>query len=244
MCLLIGMISCSIWNRRNKRAWDKISGYVYGVKNVAISLLSAWKEAQIHIINHRAQEDQGDKVWQKPTGGWLKINMDAGVFTDGSIGIGAVIRDSQECFIGARCRKVEGAWRSGDVEVIGMKKAILWVISRGHQHCCVFETNLQSLSIACNDHRDAVFFGTLVGDCVYLLKHINYVQVKFVYRYPNILDHILAKTLILCQIQGNGIPLLLILLIMYWTLIIFECKYDVNFKKKGEPSFTKYLTEM
>lgn len=63
-------------------------------------------------------------MWRKPTDGWLKINMDAAVFTDGSIGIGAFIRDSQGCFIGARCREVEGAWSSREAEVIGMKEAI------------------------------------------------------------------------------------------------------------------------
>lgn len=58
----------------------------------------------------------------------------------------------------------------------------------------MFETNLQSLVVACNGHLDAGFFGTLVGDCVYLLKHTNSVQVKFVYTSANIVAHTLAKT--------------------------------------------------
>lgn len=34
--------------------------------------------------------------------GWMKINIDAAVFLNGSIGVGAIIRDSHAKFVGAR----------------------------------------------------------------------------------------------------------------------------------------------
>lgn len=148
--------------------------------DAATALLRDWRAAQAEVTVRSLQGDQGNRTWMKPEVGWLKINTDAAVFQDGSIGVGAVIRDSQGCFIGAGCCKVEGAWSSREAEAISMKEALSWIINRAYNQC-VFETDLKSLVSACNGYPGEAFFGTLVLDCVHLLKHINNVPVKFVY---------------------------------------------------------------
>lgn len=47
--------------------------------------------------------------------------------------------------------------------------------------------------MACNGKPGEAFFGTIVLDCIQLLKHINPVLVEFVYRSANSVAHLLAK---------------------------------------------------
>lgn len=51
------------------------------------------------------------KKWSRPSDGWFTINCDASGVVNVRIGIGCVIRDSQGCFVGARCCTVDGRWQ-------------------------------------------------------------------------------------------------------------------------------------
>lgn len=69
-------------------------------------------------------------------GGWVKVNIDAAVFLDGSIGVGAIIRDEHSGFVAARGKKIAGAWKAREAEAIGLKEALSWIIARGvMDHC-------------------------------------------------------------------------------------------------------------
>lgn len=191
-CIQFAMFSWSLWNRRNRWLWDKINGSAYGVKATACNLIRDWKEAQAKVVHRNLQNQQGDRTWRKPDEGWVKVNMDAAVFGDGSISVGSVIRDANGCFIGARCRRLEGSWSPREAEAMSMKEALSWVIEKGFKHC-VFESDSKCLVTACNGSPGEAFFGTLVSDCVYLLKHISPVLVRFSYRSANTVAHELAR---------------------------------------------------
>ena len=101
------------------------------------------------------------------------------------------MRDDQGVFLYARCYNKSDAWSLR--EVMGMKEALLWVISRCLNHC-IIETDSQILIDACNGGPGESYFGTIVRDCIYLLKHINPVCVRFIYRSANSVTHEIAKT--------------------------------------------------
>lgn len=61
--------------------------------------------------------------------GWVKVNMDAALFQDESIGVGCVMCDSNVVFVGTRCCRLVGAWTPREAETIGMKEA--YVIRMG-----------------------------------------------------------------------------------------------------------------
>lgn len=63
-------------------------------------------------------------MWEKPSPGWIKVNIDAAVFQDNTIGCGAVIRDAQGGFMAVRCKKIEGRWRPREAEAIALKEAL------------------------------------------------------------------------------------------------------------------------
>ncbi|XP_074352378.1 uncharacterized protein LOC141691547 [Apium graveolens] len=141
-CVQIGMVSWGLRNRRNKWVWDRTNGSVFGVMASTNHLLKEWREAQIRDVGGRQQG--GARKWEKTAEGWFKINVNAAVFQD-SIGCGAVIRDAQVEFIGAMCKKVEGAWTPREVEAITLKEALSWIIEMEYEKC-VFETDSKALA--------------------------------------------------------------------------------------------------
>ncbi|KAL8119749.1 hypothetical protein AgCh_017015 [Apium graveolens] len=185
-CVQIGMLAWALWNRRNKWVWERVNGSAFGVKAAATHYITEWREAQ------GKGAEMGDYIWRKPMDGWVKVNTDAAVFQNGSIGVGCVMRDSQGLFLGARCCRLQGAWSPREAEAIGMKEALSWVIARRNHHC-IIESDAQVLVAACNGKPGVAIFGTIVDDCNQLLKHINPVLVKFVYRSANSVAHALAK---------------------------------------------------
>ena len=190
-CVEIAMICWSLRNRMNRWVWERINGSVFGVRHSAINFLAEWKEAQVRDEDRRLRGELGRRVWCPPKEGWVKINIDAAVFLDGSIGVGAVIRDSQTKFVIARGRKIAGAWRPREAEAMALIEALSWVMAKGYNHC-VFDTDSYELATACNGRPGEAYFGNIVMDCIHMLKHICPVLVDFDYRSANSVAHVLA----------------------------------------------------
>lgn len=57
----------------------------------------------------------------------------------------------------------------------------------------MFETDLYALATACNGSPGEAYFGTIVIDCIHMLKHICPVLVDFVYRSANSAAYVMAK---------------------------------------------------
>ncbi|XP_074325881.1 uncharacterized protein LOC141663935 [Apium graveolens] len=155
-------------------------------------LLSDWKEAQ---LNEKCCNNAGlraSRKWSKPQEGWVKVNVNAAIFQDGSIGIRCVIRDSQGQFLYARNRRIVGAWQPREAEAISLREAMTWVKELNFTYC-VFETDCKALAEACNGKPGEAYFGTIVLEYVYLLKHINHMLVEFIYRSANNVAHELVK---------------------------------------------------
>ncbi|XP_074378029.1 uncharacterized protein LOC141719551 [Apium graveolens] len=164
----------------------------FGVKASAVNLLHDEHEAQVIEGGGNQNVVTGERVWFKPPLGWVKVNVDATIFQNGFIGVGCVLRDTHGQFLGARCKRVEGAWRPREAEAIGLKEAMSWVKRMNITHC-VFETDSKSVANACNDTSGEAYFGTIVSNCISIMKHIDHVLVKFAYRSANMIGHVLAK---------------------------------------------------
>ncbi|KAL8109886.1 hypothetical protein AgCh_025833 [Apium graveolens] len=189
----IALLCWSLWNRRNKWVWDGANGSAFGVVSSANHFLRDRKEAQAKDEKRKIRGALGARVWSKPKEGWLKINIDAAVFLDGSIGVSALVRDDQARFVAARGRRIPGAWQPREAEALGLKEALSWIINKGY-HMCIIETDSYVLAAACNDRPGEAMFGTIVKDCIHLFKHINPVLIDFVYSSANNAAHVLAQT--------------------------------------------------
>ncbi|EEF38855.1 conserved hypothetical protein [Ricinus communis] len=61
---------------------------------------------------------EGDVVWTKPSDDRLKVNIDAAVFSaKKKLGLGCLIRNSEEHFVMARCSSVPGLFSPTEAEL-------------------------------------------------------------------------------------------------------------------------------
>lgn len=63
-------------------------------------------------------------------------------------------------FLGAWFFKISGAWKPREVEAIGLKEALSWVIARGYTQC-VFKMDSYALADACNKNPGRALFDTI-----------------------------------------------------------------------------------
>nr|XP_017222865.1 PREDICTED: uncharacterized protein LOC108199532 isoform X2 [Daucus carota subsp. sativus] len=206
---------------RNKWVWDKANGSIFGVRAAATNLLHDWQEAQVCGLNSNSQGTVSARRWQKPPDGWVIVNIDAAIFQNGSIGFGMCDTNSQGQFQRARCRRIDGAWQPREAEALSLKEALSWVKDLQLSHC-MFQSDSKVLVNACNGKAGEAYFGTIVLDCVQLLKHINHVLVEFIYRSANSVAHLLAQAAYSMSDLGSGMLIHLILLLMYLILILFS----------------------
>lgn len=155
-----------------------------------MNYLIDWKKAQLTRVG--VYKVSTDIVWRKPREGWVKMNTDAAVFTDESIGLCCVMRNSQGDFVVAKSYRMEGSWTPQLAEGIGMKEAMSWVITQRIEHR-ILDTDSHVLAAACNDAPGEGIFGTILQDSIQLMKHINLVLVTFSYL-VNWVGHELEKT--------------------------------------------------
>lgn len=68
-CAMFGMICWSLWNRRNQWLWNRVNGSAFGVKSVALSLLSEWRRARDIEKSEKIQATDESLRWSKPPEG-------------------------------------------------------------------------------------------------------------------------------------------------------------------------------
>lgn len=192
-CALLALICWSLWNRRNKWLWNRVSVSIFGTTSSAMNLLTDWKTAQVDHVKHASASNINVRRWQAPQQNWVKINMDAAIFADiRTIGIGGIIRDANGKFLKAICKKVEGSWSPREAEALSLKEILSWTKQYGFTRC-VFETDSKLLADACNGGSGRSYFHDIVRECVDLIKHFENVLVRFTHRSANEVAHTLAR---------------------------------------------------
>ena len=166
---------------------------VFGVKEGAMNMLSDWSKAQQEVGRKRVAVHTSSRYWCKPPQGWFKVNIDAARFEDSNcIGVGAVIRNDQGAFVGARCQRIGVLLQPREAEAVSLKEALSWVKKMGIKKC-VFATDAKQLSDACQQSQGESYFHTIVLDCVDYCKHFDSVLIEFTHRSANGVAHVLAR---------------------------------------------------
>lgn len=130
--------------------------------------------------------------WDRPTQGWVKINIDAARFEEVQcIGLGAVVWDDQGSFLRARSKWVASLLQPREAEALSLKEAMAWIKELSFRKC-VFETDAKQLADACKDVPGESYFHTIVMDCVDFSKHLEQVLIEFTNRSANDVAHRLA----------------------------------------------------
>lgn len=122
-CVMFSLLCWGLWVRRNKWVWEKVCMSSFGVKHMALNLLSEWNRAQEIKKKHQNNCMAQQKKWSKPPEGWIKINIDASCSTGwDSVGVGCVVRDDRGSFQRARSNQIEGKRTPREAEALSMQK--------------------------------------------------------------------------------------------------------------------------
>ncbi|KAH9697393.1 reverse transcriptase domain-containing protein [Citrus sinensis] len=136
----------------------------------------------------------GALCWEKPKFGWVKCNVDAAVFaSQGKIGLGCVIRNSEGCFLAARGAGMTGSFGAREAEELGIREALSWI--KGMQlPCVIIEMDcLQVFRALAEEFVGPNGFGLIIEDCWALVNSIGEVQFSFVCRSANFAAHSVAR---------------------------------------------------
>lgn len=196
-CHVAMMICWRVWINRNDKVWNNKTGSVNQVLNSAGQLLYQWQAAKkqqfyadtdVHKLVH------GAICWERPKFGWVKRNVDAAIFSSqGNIGFGCVLRNSEGVFLTARCAGMAGNFGAREAEALGIREALSWL--KGLQFPCVIvETDcLQVFQALVEEFSGPNGFGLIVDECRALAKSLGEVQFSFVRRSTNLAAHSVAR---------------------------------------------------
>lgn len=75
---------------------------------------------------------------------------------------------------------------------MSLKEAMMWVESLGIKEC-VFETDSKLPVDVCNENHGKLDFHLIVSNCVESFKHFDNVYIQFVYKFANVIAHMIVR---------------------------------------------------
>ncbi|KAH9724792.1 putative reverse transcriptase/RNA-dependent DNA polymerase [Citrus sinensis] len=197
-CKLVVMVCWWLWLNRNDKVWNGHSSSARSLVNVAGHYLFSWQEAKrknfITVEEEQEQLGHGSVCWGKPPQGWLKCNVDAGVFSSQSrYSFGGVIRDSGGAFIAAKCQRFPGLFRPREAEALAVCEALSWIKNLQLSKIIVEIDCLNVYSALTNPTTSPNGFGLIITDCQTVAQLIGEVRFSFVRRSTNVTAHNVAR---------------------------------------------------
>ncbi|KAH9661644.1 rnase h domain-containing protein [Citrus sinensis] len=166
-CNIAMMICWRIWIHRNDIIWNDKFGSVQQVGNGAVS-------------------------WERPRFGWVKCNIDAAIFeSQRRFGLGCVLRNSDGCFLAARCVGRPGMFGAREAEALGIREALSWL--KKLQFPCVVEIDYLQVFQVLTGFSGPNGFGLIIEECRALALSIGEVKFSFVRRSANFVAHTIAR---------------------------------------------------
>jgi hypothetical protein len=130
----MAILLCIIWQNRNNYVWNEVK---IGAQQAAIQAENMWNEWAIvngakadasrpmTVSAPHITAGRDSSIWQPPTKGFLKCNVDASFFDSvNAIGWGWYLRDHQGRFMMAGANIIQARLNTIEGEAMSMKEAI------------------------------------------------------------------------------------------------------------------------
>uniref|UniRef100_A0A803LVY1 RNase H type-1 domain-containing protein n=1 Tax=Chenopodium quinoa TaxID=63459 RepID=A0A803LVY1_CHEQI len=130
--------------------------------------------------------------WQSPLLGNYKVNSDAAVFDDRSIGLGGVMRDSVGDPMAATCVLMQGNDNVGVAEALAARHAISIAVEAGLLRIELETDNLKLFKYLDKGTKEASTFRLIVSDILDLSKYCKFIKFSHISRKGNKVAHCLA----------------------------------------------------
>ncbi|KAL8089862.1 hypothetical protein AgCh_039356 [Apium graveolens] len=118
-CQLIQRVPISLGQRSDSRFW--LHDPRKSLRHESIIGMETGSD----LDNSKKQPVYAENLsWSRPPVGWITVNVDAALCWDNCVGVGAVIRDSEEKFVRARCGRINDRWQPREAEALSLKIAL------------------------------------------------------------------------------------------------------------------------
>lgn len=150
---------------------------------------------EVNVTNSMAGQrgGAGGKRWRKPLDGLYKINTDAAVFVEGSIGLGGVVRDAHGEVMVACCGKMAGRFEVDVAEALAIRFVLLISWEAGYIEVMVESDCLKLISHLKKKTVQTSSFGVIVHDNLTLAESFSRMCFSHTCRSGNKVAHTLAQ---------------------------------------------------
>ncbi|KAL2940934.1 hypothetical protein RDABS01_029284 [Bienertia sinuspersici] len=185
-------IAWGIWKRRNVWVFENKKRRVEEVVDKAVSMAGEYERA-FEALGSRREEGGSNTMWASPSMGTYKINSDAAMFEDGSVGLGVIARDYMGDVMLSSSWRVQGVNAVDVAEAMAARHALKIAVEAGLRKV-ILETDCKKLV----NHLkkgccDLTYFGRVVSDILQIASVCNEISFSHVKRSGNLVAHKLAR---------------------------------------------------
>lgn len=193
----VATVCWSLWKARNELVWNKKYTRLNVVIAKAKQFLLQWNLAQKEKPQSRFPyfvEGDGQNLWVVPQVDYMKISVDAAIFTEyNASGMGLIVRDDKGELIQAKTKCTFGMLSANMAEAMAIKEALSWIKDKDWRKVVV-ETDCLTAVQAIRSKAPLLSpFGHVIQSCRNMLEDLNTVSLFFVKRSANMAAHELAR---------------------------------------------------
>lgn len=180
-----------VWDARNKLIFEDLMFIPAIIANNATKLISEFNEANRKPVPH-SDPIPGAANWVPPPNSWVKLNVDAGCFNDGTTGWGLVIRDHTGAVSLTACKSEEVELSPMVAEAIGLR----WCLSVAKDlslNKVVVESDAATGVDCVNGKAIMAAIDPIIQDCCSILNLFEDIKVTAICRNQNSIAHELVQ---------------------------------------------------
>ncbi|KAL8473164.1 hypothetical protein ACS0TY_030118 [Phlomoides rotata] len=189
---LFAMLAWNLWKARNRRYFDRVVQIPDQIVSWAID---AAAEIQPTRRKRNGVGAPGSLLgkWSPPPHGKLKLNSDAGVFSDGSVGLGFIVRNSSGKMILAGTRRcLVTVDNSTMIEALALRFGVSTALNHG-LYIDQLESDSNNLVRAITNGLEVdVLSSLIIDDIADLVSNLNVHEFSFIGRDANRVAHFLS----------------------------------------------------
>lgn len=160
--------------------------------------ISEWQLANKRKVQNGAgmgsHTQKGDKKWQPPDLGSLKINVDASVVEgQSSFAVGMVIRNHQGQYLSGKPLRFAGCVSVVEAEMVGILQALLWTDDFTAGGFNIESDSLIGVNALKQEQINLLELGDIIQHCKSVVQSKGGILVEFVRKVTNKVAHKMAK---------------------------------------------------
>uniref|UniRef100_A0A803MB59 RNase H type-1 domain-containing protein n=1 Tax=Chenopodium quinoa TaxID=63459 RepID=A0A803MB59_CHEQI len=145
------------------------------------------------MVSPNTNPQQLETKWKPPDHGVIKINSDAAICGNNTVGLGGIMRDKVGDVVASTCLCLRGKYDVDVAEALALRHALNISLDLGFRKVCLETDCLKLHSHLSKGNAPSTVIGMVVNDIIQLARGCHSCSFSFVKRSGNCVAHELAK---------------------------------------------------